>query len=132
MAQALLRFNTSEAGAIFDRIQHMLPVLAAPALAGAVLRFAGTRPLALAFSAVIACYVATSFVPIRHVPELRDFDPPFIDRVTAAGGNLVARRDQPASRHGCRSRAADAEDAVRRALRGRAARRCAASASTAR
>jgi hypothetical protein len=89
LAQILLRFNTSEAGAIFDRIQHMLPVLAAPALAGAVLRWSGTRQLALAFSAVIACYVATSFVPIRHAPELRDFDPPLIDRLSAAGGHLV-------------------------------------------
>ena len=95
LAQVLLRFNTSEAGAIFDRIQHMLPVFAAPALAGAVSRLAGTRQLALALSAVIALYVATSFVPIRHVPELRDFDPALIDRVSAAGGNMVVVEVSP-------------------------------------
>jgi len=89
LAQILLRFNTSEAGAIFDRIQHMLPVLAAPALAGAVLQFAGTRRLALALAAVIGLYVATSFVPVRHVPALRDFDPALIDAITAADGMVV-------------------------------------------
>ena len=45
--------------------------------------------LALALSAAIALYCATSFVPVRHVPELRAFDPPLIDRIAAADGNLV-------------------------------------------
>jgi hypothetical protein len=89
LTQFLLRLNTVEAGAIFDRIQHVLPLVCAPALAGFVLRFAGTRRLALALSATIALYVATSFVPVRHVPELRTFDPPLIDRIAAADGNLV-------------------------------------------
>jgi hypothetical protein len=87
--QLLLRLNTSEAGAIFDRIQHMLPLVCAPALAGFVLRFAGTRRVALALSACIGLYVATSFVPVRHLPDLRAFDPPLIDRIAAADGNLV-------------------------------------------
>jgi hypothetical protein len=89
VTQALLRLNTSEAGAIFDRIQHMLPMLTAPALAGFVLRRAGTRKLAIALVVLIALYVQTSFAPIRHVPELRAFDPGLIDRIAASDGNMV-------------------------------------------
>jgi hypothetical protein len=89
VTQALLRLNTSEAGALFDRIQHMLPMLAAPALAGFVLRCAGTRKLAIALVALMALYVQTSFAPIRHVPELRAFDPPLIDRIVTCDGNMV-------------------------------------------
>ena len=87
--QVMLRLNTSEAGALFDRIQHMMPLIAAPALAGFVLRFAGTRRLAFALMAVIALYIATSFAPVRHVPELRAFDPPLFDRIAASGGNMI-------------------------------------------
>jgi len=89
LTQALLRLNTSEAGAMFDRIQHMLPMLTAPALAGFVLRRAGTRKLAVALLVVLALYVQTNFTPIRHVPELRAFDPALIDRVAASDGNMV-------------------------------------------
>ena len=89
LTQGLLRVNTSEAGALFDRIQHMMPLLAGPALAGFVLRFSGTRRLALALVALIGLYVATSFVPVRHVPDLRTFDPPLIDRIAASDGNMI-------------------------------------------
>jgi hypothetical protein len=89
LAQVLLRFNTSEAGAMFDRIQHMLPLLAAPALAGFVMRFAGTRRLAIALVATMALYVATSLVPVPHVPELRAWDPPLIDRIAASSGMVA-------------------------------------------
>jgi hypothetical protein len=89
ITQALLRLNTSEAGAVFDRIQHMLPLLVAPALAGFVLRYGGTRSLALAMTATIALFVQTSLAPIRHVPHLRAFDPPLLDRVAAADGHMV-------------------------------------------
>jgi hypothetical protein len=89
LTQLLLRFNTSEAGAIFDRIQHVLPLVSAPAFAGFVLRFSGTRRLAAALGATIALYIATSFAPVRHVPELRAFDPPLIDRIAASDGNMI-------------------------------------------
>ena len=89
LTQALLRLNTWVAGAMFDRIQHMMPLLAGPALAGFVLRFSGTRRLAIALAAVIALYVATSFVPVPHVPELRAFDPPLIDRIARSDGSLI-------------------------------------------
>lgn len=89
VTQVLLRVNTSEAGALFDRLQHMLPMLTAPALAGFVLCCSGTRKLALALVAVIGLYVQTSLAPIRHVPELRAFNPALIDRIAGAGGNLV-------------------------------------------
>ena len=89
LTQGLLRLNTSEAGALFDRIQHMMPLVAGPALAGFVLRFGGTRRLALALVALVGLYVATSFEPVRHVPELRAFDPPLIDRIAASDGNMI-------------------------------------------
>jgi hypothetical protein len=89
ITQILLRFNTPAAGAIFDRIQHMFPLLVAPALAGFVLRLGGTRSVALAMAVTIALFVQTSLAPIRHVPDLRAFDPALIDRVAAADGNMV-------------------------------------------
>jgi hypothetical protein len=89
LTQGLLRLNTSEAGALFDRIQHMMPLLAGPALAGFVLRFSGTRRLAIALAALIGLYVAPSFVPVPHVPELRAFDPPLIDRIASSDGSLI-------------------------------------------
>ncbi len=89
LTQALLRLNTWEVGAMLDRIQHMMPLLAGPALAGFVLRFSGTRRLAIAIAALIALFVATSFVPVPHVPELRAFDPPLIDRIAASDGSLI-------------------------------------------
>jgi hypothetical protein len=95
LTQALLRLNTSEAGAMFDRIQHMFPILAAPAVAGVVLRLAGTRTLALSLAAVIGLYVGTSVVPVRHVPELRAFNPPLIDRIAASNGNMIVVEVSP-------------------------------------
>ena len=87
--QLILRFNTPEAGAGFDRIQHMFPMLTAPAFAGFALRFAGTRALALAIVAALALFVQTSFAPIRHVEALRDWDPPLIDRIAASDGMVL-------------------------------------------
>jgi hypothetical protein len=95
LTQALLRVNTPEAGAVFDRIQHMLPVVEAPALAGLVVGFAGTRTLALALIAAIGLYVHTSFEPVRHVRDLREFNPPLIDRIVAADGNLIVVEVSP-------------------------------------
>ncbi len=89
LTQLLLRLSTPEAGAGFDRIQHMLPMLIAPALAGFVLRSGGTKKLGLALLVVIGLYVYTDFSPIRHVPTLRAFNPPLIDRIAASDGNLV-------------------------------------------
>ena len=89
LTQALLRLNTPVAGAMFDRIQHMLPLLTAPAMAGLVLHHAGRRRVAITIATVLALYVATSFEPVRHVPDLRAFDPPLIDRIAASDGSLV-------------------------------------------
>jgi hypothetical protein len=89
VTQLLLRVNTPEAGAMFDRIQHMLPFLTAPALAGFVLRCSGSRALATALLAVLGLYVQTVFIPVRHVPELRAFNPPLIDRIASSDGNMI-------------------------------------------
>ncbi len=89
LVEALLRLNTPVAGAMLDRIQHMLPVLVAPALAGLVLHLGGTRRFAIALVALIGLYVGTSFAPVRHVPELRAFDPPLIDRISSLDGMIA-------------------------------------------
>ena len=103
LTQGLLRVNTPSLGAGFDRIQHMLPLLVAPALAWAVLRLSGRRSVAAALVAVIGLYVQTVWTPIRHVETLRDFDPPLVDRVTARSEGLTLveispHRDMDASR----------------------------------
>ena len=95
IAQALLRINTPEAGVIVERIQHVFPLLTAPALAGFVQRCAGTRWTAWGVLATLALYVSTAFAPIRHVAELRDWDPAFIDRVQAADGALIVIESNP-------------------------------------
>jgi hypothetical protein len=66
----------------------MYPLLAAPALAGFVMN-AGGRALAIALTALVALWVQIPLAPIRHVPDLRAFDPPLIDRIAAADGNMV-------------------------------------------
>jgi hypothetical protein len=86
---ALLRLNTAEFGVAFDRIMHMLPVLAAPALAAVVLRMSGTRAIAIGLTATIALYVQSDFRPLRHVSSIRDFDPALIDHLAQLDGNLV-------------------------------------------
>jgi hypothetical protein len=103
LTQALLRVNTPSVGAGFDRIQHMFPLLVAPALAWAVLRLSGRRSVAVALVAVIGLYVQTVWTPIRHVDTLRDFDPPLVDRVTAPTEGLTLveispHRDMDSSR----------------------------------
>jgi hypothetical protein len=89
LTQFLLRLNTTEFGVIFDRIMHMFPVLAAPALAGVVLRLAGSRALAIAMTTTIALYVQSNFAPIRHVDSLRDFGAAFTERLAGLDGALV-------------------------------------------
>ena len=74
---------------MFDRIQHMFPLLTGPALAGFVLRCGGTRTLAAALLVPLALYVQTAFAPVRHVPDLRAFDPGLIERIAASEGNMI-------------------------------------------
>jgi hypothetical protein len=87
--QAVLRLSTYDLGALPDRMTHMLPMLVAPALAGFVLQYAGTRAVALSLIAVIGLYVQVSFQPIRHVPDIRAFDAALIDHLAGLDGNLV-------------------------------------------
>lgn len=89
VAQALLRLNMGQLGAGFDRVMHMLPLLAAAPLAAVVVRFAGSRALAASLAATMALYVAVSFKPVPHVSSLREFNPPLMDRIAGLDGNLV-------------------------------------------
>jgi hypothetical protein len=67
----------------------MLPMIAAPALAGFVFRFSGTRALAFALVALIGLYVQVIVRPIPHVPDIRAFDPALIEHLAGLDGNLV-------------------------------------------
>jgi hypothetical protein len=89
LSQVLLRFDTSDFGVIFYRVMHFFPILAAPALAGVVMRLPGWRPLAIALMATMALYVHADFSPIRHVSGLKDFDPALTERLAGLDGNLV-------------------------------------------
>jgi hypothetical protein len=89
---------------------HMLPLLAAPALAGFVVRCAGTRALATALAVLIGLYVQVSLWTVPHVKEVREFNPPLIDRMATLDGNMVLveinpHRDMDSSptRHSVRS-----------------------------
>lgn len=95
VTHALLRLNTVDFGAGFDRIVHMLPFLAAPALAGALVRLAGHRALAAALALVLAIYGAVSFTPVPHVTSVRSFNPALIDRLATLDGALVAFEVSP-------------------------------------
>ena len=89
VTQGLLRLNSVEFGAGFDRIMHMLPLLTAPALAGFIVRCAGTRALATALAALLALYVQISLFTVPHVNSVRDFNPTLIDRMATLDGNMV-------------------------------------------
>ena len=89
LTHALLRLNMGQLGAGFDRVMHMLPLVAAAPLAAFLLRFSGTRALAASLAATMALYVAVSFRPVRHVNSLREFNPPLMDRIIGLDGNLV-------------------------------------------
>jgi hypothetical protein len=89
LTQALLRLNTSEVGAVLDRIQHMLPMLTAPAVASFVAGFTGTRRLAISLMTVLVLYVQTSLAPVRHVPQLQAFNPALMQRISTSDGNMV-------------------------------------------
>ena len=95
LAQALLRLNTAGFGVAFDRVQHLFPLLAAPALAGFVVMHAGTRRLALAMLVVLGLYVQLDFRPVPHVATVRDFDATLVERVAAADGALVLVENSP-------------------------------------
>lgn len=89
LTQALLRLNSAEFGAGFDRIMHMLPLLAAPALAGFIMRCAGSRALGTALVVLMSLYVQVALWSVPHVTSVRDFNPALIDRMAPLDGNMV-------------------------------------------
>jgi hypothetical protein len=89
VTQLAMRFSTYELGALPDRMMHMLPMLIAPALAGFVLQFAGTRGLATALVVVLGLYVQVAVTPIRHVDSITEFDPALIEHMAHLDGNMV-------------------------------------------
>ena len=98
VTQLLLRVNTPEAGAMFDRIQHIFPLLTAPALAGFVhplRRHTGARGRT---PATLALYVPTAFAPSGMSPICA----PWIraHRTVRGGRRAGPHRSESPSRHG--------------------------------
>ncbi|MBI2834105.1 MAG: hypothetical protein HYX76_06725 [Acidobacteria bacterium] len=92
---ALLRFNLPPFAYVFLRPVHMLAIFAGPVLALFILRFAGTRWLALVIVLLVALYIQISFVPVPHVSSVRDFDAALVDRIRQADGALVLVENSP-------------------------------------
>jgi hypothetical protein len=91
----MTRLDTVQLGYLFARQMHMMAVLLAPPLAAFVVRQSGHRTLAWALIAVIGLYVQAQFTPIRHVDNVRDFNPALIDRLGTLDGNLVLIEGNP-------------------------------------
>lgn len=89
ITQALLRLNMGELGAGFDRIMHVLPLVAPAPLAAFLIRMTGTRALATVLAGTMALFVAVAYTPVPHVDSVREFNPPLMDRIGAADGELV-------------------------------------------
>jgi hypothetical protein len=92
---AVTRLDDVQFGFLFLRPIHMLAIFAAPALAALVVRYAGSRALAWALVAVVAAYVQVWYHAVPHVPDLRAFNGPLVDRVRGAGGALVVVENNP-------------------------------------
>ena len=87
------RLNTPEAGAIFYRIQHMMPLVADPPSAGLVLNLAG-RVGGDRVAAVIGL-TSPSVRPVRHVPNSASVQSRSIDPSPRPMASTHAGRDHP-------------------------------------
>ena len=92
---ALMRLSNVYAGYLFLRPIHMLVVFSAPVLAALLVRHAGTVWLRSSLVAVLALYVQIWFHAVPHLADVRDFNPPLVDRIAAAPGALVLLEGNP-------------------------------------
>jgi hypothetical protein len=91
----MTRLDTVQLGYLFARQMHMMAVFLAPPLAAFIVRQSGQRTLAWALIAVVGLYVQSQFTPIRHVDNVRDFNPALIDHLGTLDGNLVLIEGNP-------------------------------------
>lgn len=91
----LMTLNYSEFGFAFSRPFHMLPVFTAPVFAGFIVRYAGSRKVAVATVACLALYVSIVFTQVPHVNRLEDWDPGLVSRIKEATDGMVLVENSP-------------------------------------
>ena len=92
---ALMRLSNVYAGYVFLRPIHMLVVFSAPVLAAVLVRHASSVQLRWSLMAVLALYVQVWFHAVPHLADVREFNPPLVDRIAAAPGALVLLENNP-------------------------------------
>jgi hypothetical protein len=92
---ALMRLSNVYVGYVFARPIHMLVVFSAPVLAALLVRHAGSVWLRWSLAAVLVLYVQVWFRAVPHLADVRDFNPPLVDRIAAAPGALVLLENNP-------------------------------------
>ncbi len=92
---ALLRLNTPQLGIVLAREMYLYPLLLAPALAALVAWLPARWPVGASLVLVIGLFVAVPFGPVRHVPDVRAFNPELVDRMRAAPGSMVLVENNP-------------------------------------
>ena len=91
-----LRLNAPQLGLVTGRQLHLLPVVAAPALAGFVARWmAGGTVGRASLLATIALFVAVPFAGVPHLPDVRAFNRALVQRVSVAEGQMVLLENNP-------------------------------------
>ena len=91
-----LRLNSPQLGLVAGRQLHLLPVLVAPALAGFIVGHApGGRAGRVALAALVALFVAVPYTPVRHLPDVRAFNPALVDQLQQASGQMVLLENSP-------------------------------------
>jgi len=91
----MLRLNVREVGYLFAREMHMLAALTGTPLAWFVCTQSGSRPLALALTAIFGLYPQTTHARLDHVRDVREFDAGLVDRLAHLDGHLVLLEASP-------------------------------------
>lgn len=85
----LMTLNYSQFGFAFSRPFHMLPVFTAPVLAGFLVRYSGSRKVAVATVACLALYVSLVFSKVPHLNTLRDWNPALVSQIDTTAGMVL-------------------------------------------
>jgi len=84
----MVRFNHESLGYALLRPIILLPLLLAPPLAWFIVRRAYPA-LAIALLAFCALYIQVWFGPVPHVRDIREFNPPLVDRLAQLPDDMV-------------------------------------------
>jgi hypothetical protein len=92
---AMIRLDAPWFGYVFIRPIHMLAVFAPPVLAWFIVETSVNRALAVTLAIVVGLFVQSSFEPIRHLRDVRAFNPALVDHLAGLDGNLVLIENSP-------------------------------------